>query len=111
MNPTDIIHQPDESPIPLGDATKGAPASAGPEPTPTTRGFHSRPALIRLATIARLLRQGRAINCRSLAAYLGCCRKTIVRDIALLRDPLGYLIEWDALDGSYRLRRAPEPIL
>jgi proteasome accessory factor B len=49
-----------------------------------------------------ILRRGTLVNCRRLTRELEVCRKTIVRDIAFMRDRLDLPIEFDAAIQSYR---------
>ena len=62
----------------------------------------SRPPLERMLRIHEILRRGTLVNCRRLTRELEVCRKTIVRDIAFMRDRLDLPIEFDAAIQSYR---------
>jgi proteasome accessory factor B len=48
------------------------------------------------------LRRGALINCTSLSRSLEVCRKTIVRDLAFMRDQLDLPVEFDAHIQAYR---------
>ncbi len=48
------------------------------------------------------LRRGRLVNCTGLARDLEVCRKTIVRDLAFMRDQLDLPVEFDARVQAYR---------
>jgi proteasome accessory factor B len=48
------------------------------------------------------LRRGALTNCTKLVAILGVCRKTVLRDIAFMRDRLDLPIEFDPLIQAYR---------
>jgi hypothetical protein len=61
--------------------------------------------------LARALRTRKLVNTRVMAERLEVDRKTVVRDLAFLRDRLGYEFEWVQLDLSFRLRNAPEAVL
>ncbi|HVU24820.1 MAG TPA: WYL domain-containing transcriptional regulator [Opitutus sp.] len=62
----------------------------------------SRPPLERMLRIHDELRRGRLINCTKLMQHLEVSRKTIVRDIAFMRDRLDLPIEYDPLIQAYR---------
>lgn len=62
----------------------------------------SRPPLERMLRIHEELRRGALTNCTKLASKLEVSRKTIVRDIAFMRDRLDLPIEYDALIQAYR---------
>lgn len=62
----------------------------------------SRPPLERMLRIHDELRRGAFINCTKLVASLGVCRKTVLRDIAFMRDRLDLPIEFDAGIQAYR---------
>ena len=62
----------------------------------------SRPPLERMLKIHDELRRGALINCTKLMATLEVSRKTIVRDIAFMRDRLELPIEFDARIQAYR---------
>jgi proteasome accessory factor B len=62
----------------------------------------SRPPLERMLRIHDELRRGALINCTKLVKTLEVSRKTIVRDIAFMRDRLDLPIEFDAQISAYR---------
>lgn len=62
----------------------------------------SRPPLARMLQIHEALRSGRLINCTKLADTLEVSRKTIVRDIAFMRDQLDLPIEFDPRINAYQ---------
>ena len=62
----------------------------------------SRPPLERMLRIHEELRRGALINCTRLVRDLEVSRKTIVRDIAFMRDRLDLPIEYDAQINAYR---------
>ena len=62
----------------------------------------SRPPLERMMRIHEELRRGSMINCTRLIRDLEVSRKTIVRDIAFMRDRLDLPIEFDAQINAYR---------
>src|SRR6185312_6229203 len=62
----------------------------------------SRPPLERMLRIHDELRRGALTNCSKLAAALEVSRKTIVRDIAFMRDRLDLPIEFDNQINAYR---------
>ena len=62
----------------------------------------SRPPLERMLRIHEELRRGSLINCTKLVRDLEVSRKTIVRDIAFMRDRLNLPIEYDAQINAYR---------
>ena len=62
----------------------------------------SRPPLERMLKIHDELRRGSLINCTKLVKALEVSRKTIVRDIAFMRDRLDLPIEFDAQIQAYR---------
>lgn len=62
----------------------------------------SRPPLERMLRIHEELRRGAMINCTRLMRDLEVSRKTIVRDIAFMRDRLDLPIEFDAQINAYR---------
>ena len=66
------------------------------------RASLSRPPLERMLRIHDLLRRGAFSNCTKLAGTLEVCRKTVVRDIAFMRDRLALPIEFDAQINAYR---------
>lgn len=68
----------------------------------TPRAQLSRPPLERMLRIHDELRRGALVNCTKLVASLEVCRKTIVRDIAFMRDRLDLPIEYDATIQAYR---------
>lgn len=62
----------------------------------------SRPPLERMLRIHDELRRGAFTNCSRLAATLEVSRKTIVRDIAFMRDRLDLPVEFDPRLNAYR---------
>ncbi len=62
----------------------------------------SRPPLERMLKIHDELRRGTLVNCTKLVKSLEVSRKTIVRDIAFMRDRLDLPIEFDAQIQAYR---------
>ncbi|MET0262552.1 MAG: WYL domain-containing protein [Rariglobus sp.] len=62
----------------------------------------SRPPLERMLRIHDELRRGTLVNCTKLVKTLEVCRKTVVRDIAFMRDRLDLPIEFDARIQAYR---------
>ena len=62
----------------------------------------SRPPLERMLRIHDELRRGALTNCTKLVELLGVCRKTVLRDIAFMRDRLDLPIEFDPLIQAYR---------
>src|SRR4051812_33336686 len=62
----------------------------------------SRPPLERMLRIHDELRRGALINCTKLVKALEVSRKTVVRDIAFMRDRLDLPIEYDAQVQAYR---------
>ena len=62
----------------------------------------SRPPLERMLRIHDELRRGTLINCTKLMKILEVSRKTVVRDIAFMRDRLDLPIEFDAQIQAYR---------
>ncbi|MEO6003002.1 MAG: WYL domain-containing protein [Opitutus sp.] len=68
----------------------------------TPRAQLSRPPLERMLKIHDALRRGSLINCTKLMHTLEVSRKTVVRDIAFMRDRLELPIEFDARIQAYR---------
>jgi proteasome accessory factor B len=68
----------------------------------TARMQLSRPPLERMLKIHDELRRGAMTNCTKLMRTLEVSRKTIVRDIAFMRDRLELPIEFDAQIQAYR---------
>ena len=62
----------------------------------------SRPPLERMLRIHEILRRNTLVNCTRLTRELEVCRKTVVRDIAFMRDRLDLPIEFDPGIQSYR---------
>lgn len=62
----------------------------------------SRPPLERMMKIHDELRRAALVNCTRLAASLEVSRKTVVRDIAFMRDRLNLPIEFDPRINAYR---------
>src|SRR5262245_59066256 len=67
-----------------------------------TRAQLSRPPLERMLRIHDHLRRSPLIYCPKLMKVLEVSRKTIVRDIAFMRDRLDLPIEYDPLIQAYR---------
>lgn len=67
-----------------------------------SRAQNSRPPIERMLRIHEELRRGTFTNCSKLARTLEVSRKTIVRDIAFMRDRLELPIEFDARINAYR---------
>lgn len=70
--------------------------------TTPPRAQLSRPPLERMLKIHDELRRGALINCTKLMRTLEVSRKTIVRDIAFMRDRLELPIEFDPQIQAYR---------
>lgn len=68
----------------------------------TLRAQLSRPPLERMLRIHEELRRGALVNCTTLVQALEVSRKTVVRDIAFMRDRLDLPIEYDAQIQAYR---------
>jgi len=68
----------------------------------TPRAQLSRPPLERMLRIHDELRRNALVNCTKLVKTLEVCRKTIVRDIAFMRDRLDLPIEYDVGIQAYR---------
>ncbi|PHX71725.1 MAG: DNA-binding protein [Opitutia bacterium] len=79
-----------------------SPPSLSSEPMSTTGPQLSRPPLERMLRIHDELRRGALVNCSHLVRALEVSRKTIVRDIAFMRDRLELPIEFDAQVLAYR---------
>ncbi len=62
----------------------------------------SRPPLERMLKIHDELRRGALVNCTKLVRSLEVSRKTVVRDIAFMRDRLDLPIEFDVRIQAYR---------
>lgn len=62
----------------------------------------SRPPLERMLRIHEALQRGTRVNCTQLARELEVVRKTVVRDIAFMRDRLDLPIEFDPHINAYR---------
>jgi len=68
-----------------------------------------RPTIRRMMQLTKLLRENLFLpSTQKLAAKFECSYKTIGRDIDLLRDFMGYQLEWNAHAFQYRLA-APLP--
>ncbi|MGH7943801.1 MAG: helix-turn-helix transcriptional regulator [Opitutaceae bacterium] len=67
-----------------------------------SRTQSSRPPIERMLRIHEELRRGAFTNCTRLASTLEVSRKTIVRDVAFMRDRLELPIEFDARINAYR---------
>jgi proteasome accessory factor B len=68
----------------------------------TPRAQLSRPPLERMLKIHDELRRRALVNCTKLMKMMEVSRKTIVRDIAFMRDRLDLPIEYDPLIQAYR---------
>ena len=68
----------------------------------TPRAQLSRPPLERMLRIHEELRRGALVNCTQLTKQLEVSRKTVVRDIAFMRDRLDLPIEFDPQIQAYR---------
>src|ERR1041385_2227926 len=68
----------------------------------SSRAQLSRPPLERMLKIHDELRRGALVNCTKLVRDLEVSRKTIVRDIAFMRDRLQLPIEFDPRIQAYR---------
>ena len=66
------------------------------------RASLSRPPLERMLRIHEALRRNALVNCTKLVKSLEVCRKTVVRDIAFMRDRLDLPIEFDPRIQAYR---------
>jgi proteasome accessory factor B len=66
------------------------------------RASLSRPPLERMLRIHEELRRDPLVNCTKLVKQLEVCRKTVVRDIAFMRDRLDLPIEYDPQIQAYR---------
>ena len=66
------------------------------------RTMVSRPPLERMLRIHTALQRGSLVNCTRLVRELEVSRKTVVRDIAFMRDRLNLPIEFDAHIQAYR---------
>jgi predicted DNA-binding transcriptional regulator YafY len=62
----------------------------------------SRPPLERMLKIHEELRRGAHVNCTKLMASLEVSRKTVVRDLAFMRDRLDLPIEFAPQNNAYR---------
>lgn len=69
--------------------------------------YQHRPTIVRMHTLAGLLRAGGRFSAREVAQRFEVSRRTIVRDLDYLRDQLGYAATWDAHERRYILHRAP----
>ena len=68
----------------------------------TFRSQSSRPPIERMLRIHEELRRGTFTNCTKLVKALEVSRKTVVRDIAFMRDRLELPIEFDPRINAYR---------
>ena len=66
------------------------------------RSQSSRPPLERMLRIHEELRRGALVNCTMLMHALEVSRKTVVRDIAFMRDRLELPIDFDSGIQAYR---------
>lgn len=62
----------------------------------------TRPPLERMLRIHRELSRNRKVNCTQLSELLEVCRKTVVRDIAFMKDRLQLPIDFDYRTRAYR---------
>jgi len=67
-----------------------------------SRASLSRPPLERMLRIHEELRRDALVNCTKLVRSLEVCRKTVVRDLAFMRDRLDLPIEFDRRIQAYR---------
>jgi predicted DNA-binding transcriptional regulator YafY len=67
-----------------------------------SRAPRSRPPLERMLRIHEELRRDALVNCTKLVRLLEVCRKTVVRDLAFMRDRLDLPIEYDPRIQAYR---------
>lgn len=78
------------------------------------RGFERTPekkvpaAFGHLLYVVEALRKGRPFDASILGREIGVGRRTVVRDITLLRS-LGWDICWDPVAREYNLKYAPPP--
>lgn len=70
-----------------------------------------RAPIERMVRIARLLRAGLPFNLRELAREMEIHERTLHRDLAFMRDRLGYEVEYDAPRWKYVLVKGPTPVL
>ncbi len=68
----------------------------------------SRPPLERMLRIHEELRHNRTVNCTHLCAQLEVTRKTIVRDIAFMRERLDLPVDFDRSAQTYRYAKPVE---
>lgn len=74
-----------------------------------SRKGDTRPTIRRMRALAMRVRENLFLpSTQKLAAEFECSYKTIARDIDLLRDFMGYQLEWHASAFQYRLA-APLP--
>jgi predicted DNA-binding transcriptional regulator YafY len=71
----------------------------------------NRPSIERMRTLAVLLRTRTHFTTTEVAQRFETTRKTISRDLAFLRDRLGYDFEYDAQTKRWNLKIAPTPML
>lgn len=76
---------------------------------PRTR--EDRSCLARFLCLAALLRSGKPFTGNEAAARFECSIKTIYRDMEYMRDRFGFECEWDKSAKTWRLLRAPRPVL
>jgi proteasome accessory factor B len=79
---------------------KRRPAVPAAKPA-KARANGNRPAAVRMKRLFDLLKQDKFPNCRTLAKSLEVADKTILRDIACMRDQLGLPIAYDAQEHGY----------
>lgn len=82
---------------------------------PPTRGLlnytRSRAPIERLQRLANLIRHDLPFSAGEVAKQLEVCRKTIVRDLAFMRERLGWEFQWDASAQRYLCTKKPSPQL
>ena len=76
------------------------------------REGRSRPSIERIIRLARLIRHGLSFTAAEIAGEFETSRKTVVRDIAFMRERLGWSFEYDPSARKYRFISAPTgPVL
>lgn len=79
------------------------PGLPQPRPMPAERAMpSSRPPVARMFKIHGILANGRATNCTKLAQELEVSTKTIMRDLAFMRDQQGLPLEYDQTKHAWR---------
>lgn len=66
--------------------------------------------LERVTYIDASLKAGTALNCTKIGKHFGVARKTVVRDIAYMRDRLDRPIEFDPVTNTYRYTKQVGPL-